>query len=321
METSKHIHHSITIAFAGLSACVLAIFEDWISACITIVILGGIALFIQTVLKTFRKSQLSVIVTDSELPHTREKYGVEDFRDAFANNEFVFFVQPIFNTQTKKFERGEALLRWEKDGELIPPLKFVDALEANLTYPDIAKALVALQEKTVEQFSKTDMSDISFNFNINTLHETTVPDLLLTQMKPHLATGTNVTIEIIENTINSYDKSEVVIDVMAKMKANGFKFSMDDFGKMHSNFARFLYYDFDVVKLDKEKVDSISSTDENEEDLLEICAFIKKLADKKGRITIAEGIENQYQSDKLNDIGIIHQQGFFFSKPQRLTSK
>ena len=155
------------------------------------------------------------------------------------------------------------------------------------------------------------MSDISFNFNINTLHETIVPDLLMTQMKPHLANGTNVTIEIIENIINSCDNSELVIDVMAKMKANGFKFSMDDFGKMHSNFARFLYYDFDVVKLDKEKVDSISSTDENEEDLLKLYGSLK-LADKKGRITIAEGIENQYQSDKLNDIGIIHQQGFFF---------
>ena len=78
---------------------------------------------------------------------------ISEMRLSTMNLSFLF--NQYSTPKPKNLNVVEVTQCWEKDGELIPPLKFVDASEANLMYPDIAKALVALQEKTVEQFSKT----------------------------------------------------------------------------------------------------------------------------------------------------------------------
>ena len=57
------------------------------------------------------------------------KETINKFREAIKNREFVVYYQPKVDMKTNKLCGCEALVRWIKDGKLIPPFKFIPVLE------------------------------------------------------------------------------------------------------------------------------------------------------------------------------------------------
>ena len=50
-------------------------------------------------------------------------------KEGIANNKFVIYLQPKFYTKTEKLAGAEALVRWNRDGDVVMPNIFVPLLE------------------------------------------------------------------------------------------------------------------------------------------------------------------------------------------------
>ncbi|GAM66073.1 rtn protein [Vibrio ishigakensis] len=98
---------------------------------------------------------------------------------------------------------------------------------------------------------------------------------------------------------------------MLKLKARGIMFKLDDAGTGYGGFSYIQELPFDIIKIDRLFVSNIGVQGATRQVVDEIIAFSERL----GLKMIAEGVENEKQSQSLLDKGVSEQQGFLFSKP------
>ncbi len=65
-----------------------------------------------------------------------------ELQEALKNNELVIYFQPYYNTKTGRIAGMEALLRWIKNGSIIPPSEFIPELEKTALILDVEDWLV-----------------------------------------------------------------------------------------------------------------------------------------------------------------------------------
>ena len=92
--------------------------------------------------------------------------------------------------------------------------------------------------------------------------------------------------------------------------------AIDDFGTGYSSLARLISLPLQGVKVDREFVDKIDSSDESPRTLLR--TMLTMLADL-GLAVTAEGVETDSQRQWLIKNGVSRAQGYLFSKPLTLS--
>jgi EAL domain-containing protein (putative c-di-GMP-specific phosphodiesterase class I) len=100
-----------------------------------------------------------------------------------------------------------------------------------------------------------------------------------------------------------------VRDRLARLRRQGVKFAVDDFGTENSNLALLQRFQFDYIKIDRQFVHGVTS---NDRALVEGIAL---LARQVGALVVAEGVEEPAQQRILETIGVPLAQGFLFAKP------
>ena len=70
-----------------------------------------------------------------------------NMKSALENNEFKIYYQPKFYSENKQLAGAEALVRWYKDDNMIPPNKFIPLFEKN-------KFIIKLDKYIFEQVCK-----------------------------------------------------------------------------------------------------------------------------------------------------------------------
>ncbi len=100
-----------------------------------------------------------------------------------------------------------------------------------------------------------------------------------------------------------------VKDSLARLRRQGVKFAVDDFGTENSNLALLQRFYFDYIKIDRQFVHGVVGDDRA---LVEAITF---LAGQVGAQVVAEGVEEPAQLGVLNQIGVPLAQGFLFARP------
>jgi sensor c-di-GMP phosphodiesterase-like protein len=93
------------------------------------------------------------------------------------------------------------------------------------------------------------------------------------------------------------------------------KVAIDDFGTGDANMMQLSRMRADIIKLDKFFIDHITDSNPQPGIVHGLVAFAKAM----GFDVIAEGVETQIQYDYLTGLHVNMAQGWFFSKPLRLT--
>ena len=114
-------------------------------------------------------------------------------------------------------------------------------------------------------------------------------------------------IEITDHAL--LEESEIVKTNMQRIKADGFKISLDDFGMGHSSLLYLKRCSVDEVKIDRAFVEGLVNS---EEDRVIVKAIVA-LADALSLSLIGEGVENQQQANILIASGCKNMQGYFYS--------
>jgi len=96
-----------------------------------------------------------------------------------------------------------------------------------------------------------------------------------------------------------------------ELKALGVHLAVDDFGTGYSSLNYLRSFPIDVLKIDKSFVDRLEDSRES----LALTAAIVQLAAVLGMRSLAEGIEDESQLERLITMGCQYGQGFHLSRP------
>lgn len=230
--------------------------------------------------------------------------------DALINEEFKIVYQPKVSTKNEKVVGAEALVRWEKDGEMIPPNKFIPLFEANKF---IIKLDLYIFEHVCKDIAKwKELYDYVPTISINVSKEHFVNENFIEEYtkitNKYGLEASSIDLEITESA--TIDKSIDILNVLNRIKREGFMISIDDFGTGYSSLSMLQNMPIDIIKIDKVFVDKADlASNQN------MINYIMLIAKHLGVKTIVEGVETKEQMEFVTHIGCDIIQGYYYSKP------
>lgn len=229
---------------------------------------------------------------------------------ALEKKEFKVIYQPKTATSNEKMVGAEALVRWYKEGEIIPPNKFIPLFEKNkfiikldlYIFEQVCIDLSQWREKY--QYMPTISVNISKEHFIN---ENFINEYVKICNQYNIETNC-IDLEITESA--TIDSNIDVLKVFRNIKEQGFIVSIDDFGTGYSSLSILQNMPIDIIKIDKIFVDKADlSTNKN------IINYILLIAKSLGVKTIVEGVETKEQMEFIKSIQADMIQGYYYSKP------
>lgn len=238
-----------------------------------------------------------------------EKKFASDIPIAMSNGEFVAFYQPKVNSRTNMLCGAEALVRWQRNGELIPPGKFIPILETKDMMCDMDFYMLRRVCDDISAWIERGMvpPTISVNFSRRNLSNSHLAADIDAVVQEYHVPKKMIEIEITE-TIDEFPISVLkgFVDDLHKL---GYKVAVDDFGNGSSSLSLLREVSFDTLKIDKGFVDRAYAKD------LAILSHMIKLSKAIGAETLAEGVEHKEQVETLASLGCDVIQGYYFDKP------
>lgn len=245
-----------------------------------------------------------------KLSHNKQVLG--SFKKALLNNEFAVFYQPKVNIKTNKLCGAEALVRWFKDGQIVPPDSFIPALEES---GDIVKLDMYVFERVCQNISEWKSQGltpirISSNFSKLHLRNSDFAEQIIDIADRYEVDHSLLDIELTEST--GYSDSEALISFVEKMHSENISVSMDDFGTGYSSLSMLQDIDCNVIKIDKSFFYKLDSSDSKRGLMLK--NVIHMISDLKKKV-ICEGVETTEQLSFLRTTDCEVVQGYYFDKP------
>lgn len=228
------------------------------------------------------------------------------------DNEFEVYYQPKVSMRDKKIIGSEALIRWNhpKKGFLMPGT-FVSIFEKNgmirkidlWVFEDVCKTIATWAAKGIP------LLPVSCNFSRLHFQQKDFPEMVCAIADRWKVPHNLLELEITESAL--LEESIAIERMSHRLKAEGFRIAIDDFGSGYSSLGQLQQLTADVLKLDRSFVShGISGQRERI-----VVGNVIQMADQLGMVTICEGVETEMQSKALLEIGCEYSQGFYFYRP------
>ena len=235
-----------------------------------------------------------------------------ELNEAYLQNEFRIFHQPILDLRTNIITGSEALIRWESPSKgLISPGKFVDILENSAMIIPVGYWIIEQCFLNYREIVKNHPNlDFSISINVSGrqfLHFDFVSKLKELLAK-HQVSAKNFKLEITERVLL---EGGGVIDILNSCSEMGFAISLDDFGTGFSSLQYLAQMPIDFIKIDRSFVMNI----QKDHKTLAVVSSIIYLAKKLDIEIISEGIETEAERKIMLELGSDYGQGYLFSKP------
>lgn len=240
-----------------------------------------------------------------------EKEVSASFFTGLTLNEFVVYYQPKVRLENEALCGAEALVRWIKDGKVIPPQSFIPIIEREGTIGALDLYVFEKVCKDIRDWLDRGITPVkvSTNFSKVNLNSPALVDEIVEIMKKYDVDGKYLEVELTESS--DYEDCEKTALFLKRMKVYGVSASIDDFGTGYSSLSLLNDLPVDVVKIDKSFI-----ADEIEESYNGIVVKnIVNMINELDMKSLAEGVETQAQVEYLKRINCDMAQGFLYSKP------
>jgi len=251
---------------------------------------------------------------DSFAKELERKELETDIREAIEKRELEVFYQPKYSILTETIVGAEALIRWKHPRRgMVSPEEFIPICEENGFICDLDFYVleeVCLQLKEWKRLGKN-LLRISVNFSRVHLCDPGFVEKLVACIRHHGLETSMIEIELTESV--AHHEMETLLDVMRKIKQEGFGLSMDDFGSGYSSLNLLREMPVDILKLDKGFLDDCSGDSSTREK--RIIAHVISMAKDLEITVLAEGVETKQQKDFLKESRCDMIQGYYYAKP------
>tara|TARA_Y100000782_G_scaffold51785_1_gene57639 strand:+ start:36933 stop:38867 length:1935 start_codon:yes stop_codon:yes gene_type:complete len=227
---------------------------------------------------------------------------------AISNQQLSLVFQPIIDAENDRYHAVEALLRWNLDGEQIPPDIFIPIAERNGSIRSIGQWVLdesIKQQKTLER----EGFDVKVCINVSVIQfdDPKFVNCIAKLLAKYDVKASNICIEITESVFST-DKPKIIA-ALKQLQALGIFISIDDFGTGYSSLSLIQDFGVHVVKIDRSFINRLDSNGG---------AIIKAVMVMGGDLNysvVAEGIESIDQEIILKELGVQYLQGYLFSRP------
>jgi diguanylate cyclase (GGDEF)-like protein len=233
-----------------------------------------------------------------------------DLYNALRKDELVPFFQPQMDKHDKLYG-SEVLVRWIKDGKIVPPGEFIPiAIEIGL----IDKIDLHIIEKAIIQYKEWERKGynpgiISCNVTMYQLEKTDFASHLKELIEKYNFNPSKLNIEVTEESVMK--DPEISINMLEKIRNLGININIDDFGTGYSSLSYLKKLPVSKLKIDRSFIKDIP----NDKDDVMITKTIISLAKNMNLKVIAEGVENKVQRDFVFNEGCDYVQGYYYSPP------
>lgn len=249
--------------------------------------------------------------------HEQSEYIEVHMNSALEQRNFIVFYQPKYNIANDRPDGSEALVRWynPETDEYMRPGIFMPLFESNGFVVKLDKYVYEnVCEYIEESVARGDrLYPVSVNVSRITAAQKDFLDYYIdVKRKHHIADGF-LTIEFTESF--AYENYEMLRELVAKLHANGFKCSIDDFGSGYSSYNILKELQMDELKLDTFFIQRGLSADRDNKILASVISLARELNLK----VTQEGVETIDQLELLKKLGCQVIQGYHYSKPLALS--
>ncbi|MCL6404904.1 EAL domain-containing protein [Dickeya dadantii] len=244
---------------------------------------------------------------------TRLNSPYDGIRRAIENQEVLPYYQPVISTESQEIYGVEVLARWHhpKSGFISPDI-FIPLCEQSGLIIPMTRSLMSSVVRDFASRLDTLPDHLHIGINISALH--CQSDDFITDCQNFIAAfgekKVHLMIEITER--EKIDITPETIAFFKKLSDAGVLIALDDFGTGYSNFDYLRKLHVNVIKIDQSFVSMI---DENDPQSSTLVNCVIDLAQQMNLMTVAEGVETEYQAAFLSRKQINFMQGYFFSRP------
>ncbi len=228
-------------------------------------------------------------------------------RRALPLGEFELHYQPQVATGDGQILGFEALLRWRRDGALVPPGDFLPVAEASGLILPIGAWVLRQACRTAAGWPQP------VTVAVNVAAHQFVDGRLVREVQAALAASglppARLELEITESALLRHGAQ--TLDQLRALRAMGVRIAMDDFGTGFASLSQLHAFPFDRLKIDRSFVSGLEAGGS----AAAIVATIAELGARMGLETVGEGVETPAQLRLLREHGCGIAQGYLLGRP------
>lgn len=253
--------------------------------------------------------------------YNHQRYIIENFYTAMDNNWIKVFYQCFMRIETGKGMGFEALARWiDPEIGMINPDDFIPALEKyHLMHEmDLYMFEAVCKEIKIRYDEGLPLLPVSINFSRQDFdYIDVIEEINKIYDKYDISQyGIDKSYFIIEITEQGLSKAtDKFHEQLKKIRENGYKLWVDDFGSGYSSLNVFSSFDIDLIKFDMSLLINLDAHNGVNRVILK---GMIDIAHELGIHTLCEGMETEEQKNFLLNTGCELGQGFFYHRPESL---
>ena len=267
--------------------------------------------------KPLNYEELRHLVLDYKAQHSKSArlpahhFSEGELSEAISNGDIINYYQPKIDALTGRLIGVESLVRWKHaEWGIISPDSFIPLAEDARLMDDLTDVVI---DHTIEDAKrwrrlKYDIKS-AVNLSVSSLNNVDLPNRLTKKIDFHGLERNQFIIEITENKVLRQDA--LAMEILARLRMQGFELSIDDFGTGYSNIERLREFPFNELKIDQSFVRR-SSEDSHARSIVESCSILGR---DLGLRLVAEGIETEEDRKFVTDLGVDLIQGYLYAKP------
>ncbi|RJK94201.1 putative bifunctional diguanylate cyclase/phosphodiesterase [Vallicoccus soli] len=263
--------------------------------------------------KELGKDQAHVYHPDLHAAVVRRDEVARALREALEGDELELHYQPLATLgpggEVVAVDAVEALVRWRRDGALVPPGEFVPVAEET-------GAVVALDRWVLRRAChqaarwRAAGTPVRVAVNLSALQLATgdLDDVVGAALAAARLPAELLALEVTESALLA-DEAQAR-ETLARLRGRGVRVALDDFGTGFTSIGHLRRLPLDVLKVDRSYVQAYGADPQ----LSSLLRAIVRVGRDLGLDVVAEGVEDAALLPELARLGATHAQGWWYSR-------
>lgn len=216
-------------------------------------------------------------------------------------------IQPVMNLErnTPSYYETFARFKDKQTNDIIPMSQLIPASERLDLIPEVDKLVTSIVFKKL----KVTLHQVAINLSNASIASSEFRGWLIKQLSEHESLCHRIVFEVQDAALIHYNEEAVAL--CKRITQLGCRITVEHFGDNFASLSGLRAIQPAYVKLSGRLTESIHTNKDNQLFVSSLLNIARSLNIK----VIAEKVEHEAESVALNNLDIIHQQGYYFSKP------